>query len=586
MIPQRVLDDILDRVNIVEIVSHHIPLKKAGRNFKANCPFHHEKTPSFMVSPDKQIYHCFGCGAGGNIFSFLMKYERMEFIDAVTMLAKKAGVELPTRQTIPPKEASFINQLFTINELAAAFYHGNLLNQERGKYAFDYLKKRNVSHEVCVKFKLGYSLNSWDALIRSMKTKGINAPLLAKAGLAIRSERDGSYYDRFRNRLVFPIFDVKGKIIAFGARVLDEGTPKYLNSPETPIYTKGLNLYGLHTAKSVAAREHYAIIVEGYLDLLSCYQAGIEHSVATCGTALTVEQSRLLRRFTNDVVMVYDADLAGQAAALRNLDVLISEGLSVRVVSLPGGHDPDSFINAFGVERFKALVAVAKDLFSYKLALLGAKYTKVTPEGKAKIVSEMLPTLWRVPNAVLKTSYMRKLAQDLDVDENALRAELKKIKGDYAYRYQEAEKPSDSQRLVRSAEKILISLMLEDPQLIESVKQHLGHEIFRDVQVRKIVKVLYDFSDEAKDITPHKLISYLDDEGASDLICELASDAQQYTDKEKNLHDCIKWIKQDAFRGRLKDLHTQIHLAQSDNDQIRLKELIAQYNNLVRNRRD
>jgi DNA primase len=514
-----------------------------------------------------------------------MKYERMEFMDAVTVLAKKAGVALPARQAVPPKEASFINQLHAINELTAAFYHGNLFNHERGTHALDYLKKRNVSRDVCVKFKLGYSLNSWDGLIRYMKTKGISAPLLAKAGLTIRSERDGSYYDRFRNRLVFPIVDVKGKIIAFGARVLDESTPKYINSPETPIYTKGLTLYGLHTAKATAVREHCAIIVEGYLDLLSCYQVGIENVVATCGTALTAEQSRLLGRFTNDVVMVYDADLAGQTAALRNLDVLISEGLSVRVVSLPGGHDPDSFINAFGVERFKALVAGAKDLFSYKLALLSAKYSKVTPEGKAKIVSEMLPTLWRLPNAVLKASYLRKLAQDLDVDENALRTELKKIKGDYTYRYQQAEKPRDAQEVVRSAEKILISLMLEDPQLIESVKQHLGHEIFRDAQIRKIVKVLYDFSDEAKDITPHKLINYLDDEGASDLICALASDAQRYTDKEKNLHDCIKWIKQDALRGRLKDLHTQIHLAQSDNDQTRLRELISQYDNLVRTRR-
>jgi len=581
-IPQNILDEILDATDIVQVISGHVPLKKAGRNYKANCPFHHEKTPSFMVSPDKQIYHCFGCGAGGNAFNFLMKYDRMEFLDAVRLLAKKTGVALPAVKKISTGEASLIEKLARANELAAAFYTNNLLNNVLGKPASEYLEKRSISKNSIIKFKLGYSLNAWDRLIEYARQKGIGADILSKAGLALKSTRDGSFYDRFRNRLIFPVFDAKGKVIAFGARVLDDSLPKYVNSPETPLYTKGRHLYGLNFAKQAVMRANFVIMVEGYMDLISLSQAGIENVVASCGTALTPEQSRLLKRFTTDVVMIFDGDQAGETATLRNLDILITEGFNVRVVSLPSGYDPDSFVTKFGLEGFKKVVEQAKDLFGYKLGLLLKRYKSGTPQGKTKIVSEMLPTLWRIPNAVLKSTYLRKLSEGLDIDEAALREELRKVKGDYTYSYKKDAVKPDTSRMLKSAEKILLSLMLEDCSLIEGIRSKLNYEIFQDEAIRKIVKIMYNFCDEAKRITPGRLITFLDDETSSELISELASDSHRYADKERNICDCIRWIKENSRKCRLKELQTEIHSAQSNSDQLRLKELVAQYNELLR----
>jgi len=585
LIPQNVLDDILDKSDIVELIASYIPLKKSGRNFKANCPFHHEKTPSFTVSPDKQIYHCFGCGAGGNAFNFLMKYERVEFIDAVKVLAHKTNVMLPSVEERLPEESSFIKDLYKINELAASYYTSNLLNQDTGKPAHTYLARRNVSKESIVKFRLGYSINAWDGLLKYARQRGVSPDILNKAGLALPSSKDNSFYDRFRHRLIFPIFDSKDKIIAFGARVLDDSLPKYVNSPETPIYTKGRHLYGLNLAKSAIAQADYVIIVEGYMDMISAYQGGVENIVASCGTALTTEQIRLLKRFTNEVVMVYDADQAGQMASLRNLDILITEGLSVRLVSLPTGEDPDSYVNKFGGSGFRKLVENAKDLFSYKLDLLLQKYKKNTPEGKTKIVSEMLPTLSRIPNAVLKSSYLKKLAQDLDIDEEALKIELQKVRGAYSYSYEpDTKQKLDSSGVMKVAERILVTLMLEDSKLVGNVMKELDYEAFQDGTIRKIVKVLYDFYREGKDITPNKIISYLDDESSPELISELISDTHIYNDKEKNLRDCIKWIKHSSLKDRLKILQTEIRAAEVNNDHARLKELLNQYSTLIKER--
>lgn len=561
-----------------------LPIRKIRKEkFKGNvynltvATDHSYTTPNFVVG---------NCGAGGNAFNFLMKYERMEFLEVVKFLAKKTGVTLPVAKRLSDEEVSLIDRLKKANELAASFFANNLLSGEYGKGCGAYLEERHVSKSSIIKFRLGYGLNSWNALIGYAGRKGINTDMLSKAGLVIKSSKDGSFYDRFRNRLIFPVFDMKGQIIAFGGRVLDDNLPKYVNSPETPLYTKGRHLYGLNFAKNAITRSNFAIIVEGYTDLISCHQAGVENIVASCGTAFTPEQSRLLKRFTNEVVMVFDADQAGEAATLRNLDMLVSEGFNVRLASLPTGYDPDSFMHSFGREKFNAVIEQAKDLFSYKLGLLLKRHKKSTPEGKSRIVSEMLPTLWRIPNEVLKSSYMKKLAQQLDVDEKALHAELKKIKGDYTYYYDHDKVKPDANRLMKSAEKILVSLMLENAGYISEVKKELDCQIFQDDLIRRIVKLLYELHGESKEITPSKLISHLGDESASTLISELASDGHKYADKEKNLCDCIKWIKQNSLKLRLRDLQTQIQLAESSNDQVRLRELLTQYNTLVKNCRN
>ncbi|MBU1999306.1 MAG: DNA primase, partial [Candidatus Omnitrophica bacterium] len=337
-IEENTLDGILNATDIVELISGYIPLKRAGRNFRANCPFHHEKTPSFMVSQDKQIYHCFGCGTGGNAFNFLMQYEKMEFLEAVNTLAQKACIVIPRKDTA--RADGLHATLYKINELAAEFYANNLQSPS-GSYAKNYLLNRGLTDETIKLFKLGIASDRWNDLINNLRAKNISLGLLEKAGLILSKEK-GGYYDRFRKRVIFPVWDVKSRAVAFGARVTDDTLPKYINSPETPIYIKGKNLYGLNFSKNEIRDKDCAIIVEGYLDFIIPYQHGLCNIVASLGTALTSDQIRLIKRYTNNIIMLYDGDTAGQMATLRTWDIFFEEGMNVRVASLPEQLDPDN----------------------------------------------------------------------------------------------------------------------------------------------------------------------------------------------------------------------------------------------------
>ena len=427
-IPDNIIDSIQEKTDIVEVISRYIPLKKLGRNYKALCPFHHEKTPSFVVSPDKQIYHCFGCGAGGNAFSFVMRYENVEFPEAAETLAEKAGITIPHRTAERRGLESLANQLYRINELASRFFSASLTTSPAAK---EYLKSRGIGDEAIRLFGIGYAPDSWEAALNHFKSNGLSEALLEKAGLAIKNVDKGSYYDRFRHRIIFPILDLKERVLGFGARVLDVSLPKYVNSPETYIYSKGKNLYGLSLSKSDIKREGYALVVEGYLDFLIPYQAGVKNMVATLGTALTVDQVKLLKRFANTAIMVYDPDEAGEAASLRNLDIFISEDVNVYIAELPNGYDPDSYIRKFGTEEFTRLVKAAKNIFDYKFDKLSRRFDVNSANGKAGIAREMLPTIARIDNAVLKSNLVKKLAESLSVDEESIRTELKKGKLDY-----------------------------------------------------------------------------------------------------------------------------------------------------------
>ncbi|MBU1871342.1 MAG: DNA primase, partial [Candidatus Omnitrophica bacterium] len=345
-IPENILDDILSRIDIVELISGYFPLKRAGRNLRALCPFHHEKTPSFMVNPQKQIFHCFGCGKGGNVVSFLMEYERMDFIEAVKTLARKTGVELPKNEA-SSKSSGLITSLYKVNEFAVKFYR-DFLNSASGAAARTYLSKRSLSNDTVNLFQLGLSPDKWEGLFNYLRTKNASPALLEKSGLVSKGQNQG-YYDRFRKRLVFPIFDVKSRVLALGARLLEDapGMAKYINSPESLIYVKGRHLYGLNLTREAIRKEDYAIVVEGYFDCISVFQAGIKNVVASLGTSLTAEQIRLIKRYTRNVIMVYDSDQAGQDATLRSLDMFIQEDMNTRVAILPVNFDPDSFLRKF-----------------------------------------------------------------------------------------------------------------------------------------------------------------------------------------------------------------------------------------------
>ena len=581
-IPENLLEDILSRVDIVELVSSYIPLKRAGRNFKALCPFHHEKTPSFMVSPDRQIYHCFGCGESGNAFKFLMRYERLEFPEAVETIAKRVGVVLPSIHKQEDKNLSINTQLYKMNELACSFYENNL-NSTDGQRAKGYLLKRGISQETIKLFKLGVALEKWDALINHLRNKNFDLSLIQKAGLIIAKE-GGGYYDRFRNRIIFPIFDIKDRILGFGARVLDNALPKYINSPETFIYTKGKNLYGLNLSKDSIRENDFAVVVEGYMDFIIPYQAGLKNIVASLGTALTPEQVRLLKRYAQSVVMVYDGDTAGELATLRSLDIFIEEGMEVKVVTLPKTHDPDLFVKEKGIESFKDKIVKAQNLLDYKLGILKTRYNVKEIEGKAKIASSMLETINKFKNAVLKSEYIKKLAQELDVEEDALLQEAKKI--NIVKPIYDSGHPDDKKTLnINPTEKLLIKLMLEEKGLINKIKQNLEPADFRDERTSRIVSIMFDLLEQGKSIEPNLLVNYLSEEDVSQVVCESMFLPEVTTqNREKAIDDCIQRIKSEKIRLKKQDLHDQIKIAQKSGDEEKLHSLVEEFHHLIKKR--
>lgn len=583
-IPDNLIEDILSRADIVEVVSGYLPLKRAGRNFKANCPFHHEKTPSFMVSPDRQIYHCFGCGESGNAFKFLMRYERMEFPEAVETLAKKTGVVLPQLKNEDYKTISLGTQLYKINELSASFYAHNLDSPD-GARAKDYLLKRGLKPQTLKSFKLGVALDKWDGLINYLRSKNIPLSLLEKAGLIIPRE-SGGYYDRFRNRIIFPIFDIKSRPVGFGARVMDKSLPKYVNSPETPIYAKGKNLYGLHLAKDGIRDTDSVIVVEGYLDIIIPYQEGIRNVVASQGTALTLEQVRLLKRYTDNVVMVYDGDAAGELATLRSLDIFIEEDMNVMVVSLDEGFDPDSYVRKNGIEKFREKIGQAQNLFDYKLDILRSRYDPRQIEGKARIASAILETIDKFKNAVLKSEYLKRLAQVLDIREESLLQELKKVKHDRPYEPLDNLTRKKGQN-INPTETLLIKLMLEETELINRIRMSLEPSDFQDARISRIVSIMFDLIEEGKNISTSVLMNdLLKDEEIAQVVCEsmfLPVDSTM-EHKERVVDDCVQRIKAERLRLRKMHLHQQINEAQNTGDENQLQRLIKEYDSLIKNK--
>ncbi len=582
LIPENLLEDILSRVDIVELISSYIPLKKAGHNFRSNCPFHHEKTPSFMVSPQRQIYHCFGCGESGNAFKFLMRHERMEFPEAVKTLAEKTGVILPELDKPGALQAaSLSSQIYKINALALTFYENNLQAESAGIWR-DYLTQRGIKPETIKEQRLGLATSSWEALTIFLRTQGFSLPLLEKAGLVLAKDA-GGYFDRFRNRLIFPIFDVRNRVIGFGARVRDNTLPKYLNSPETPVYTKGKNLFGLNLAKEAIGEMDEVIIVEGYLDFMLPFQEGLRNIVASQGTALTLEQIRLLKRYTHNITMIYDGDCAGEMATLRSLDLLIEEGMLVKIVPLPKGVDPDLFVRQNGMAALKDKVAQAVNLFDYKLNVLKTRYSLTEVHGKSKIAAQMLLTINKFENAITRGEYVKKLAEAIKVPERDILEELHKLKPLGNEANVETGPLAKKSTGINPAEKLLIKFMLEEKDLIEKIMQQLVPSDFQDLRTVKIVSVMQELVAQGKNIAPSILMNYFSEDDASQLVCEsmfmpMLSDQE----REKAVKDCIQRIKVQRLRSQRESLHVQIKTAQLANDEPRLSKLTQEFHNLIK----
>lgn len=490
-ISEEILEKIKSQNDIVDVISERVRLKKAGRNFTGLCPFHNEKTPSFSVSQEKQIYKCFGCGEAGNVISFVMKEKNLPFIEAVKYLANRANIPLEIGNGEKSKTVKKKDLLYRVNVEAAKFFFSNLMNNQKAK---EYFLNRGIKEETIKKFGLGFANDSWNSLMFYLRKKGVNDILLEEAGLISVNKEKGKKYDRFRNRVMFPVFDYQGKVIGFGGRVLDDSKPKYLNSPETLVFQKGTNLYGLNFALKQSMNERYFVIVEGYMDLIALHQYGITNVVASLGTALTINQARLLKRYADKVVISYDADMAGQMATLRGLEVLRTAGFDVRVLSIPQGKDPDEYVRSNGKEAFLKLINSAMPLIDYRIkkAEEGIDfrnsqsvilYTKRVME----IISDLDP--------VEKDVYIKKASENTGIKEQALYDILKSKMKDNREKDFRNNKEEDRSKLYvepgfLKAERALIKIMLENNEYLQYIEERISENDFILLEHKEIFTVI------------------------------------------------------------------------------------------------
>lgn len=489
---QATLDRVLAASDIVDVVGGYIPLKRAGANFVALCPFHKEKTPSFNVNPHKQIFYCFGCHKGGNVFRFVREYENLDFPEAVRRLADRAKIPLeyeqggaPDAQLRPLKD-----KLLEIHEQITQRWQTALANEPSGQIARDYLQRRGVSAEAIQLFRLGYAPDLWDDTVNWARSKGFELATVEKGGLILHKEGSDHFYDRFRGRLMFPICDEQGRVVGFSGRVLsgDEKTAKYVNSPETPIFTKSKIFFGLDKSKRALLDAGRAVICEGQLDLIACFMGGVQNIVAPQGTAFTADHARILRRYVEEVVLCFDSDDAGQNAAVRALDHLLASGLAVRVAVVPKPHDPDSFIKASGGAAFKELIEHAQGFFDYYLTRLCATNDVATDRGRLTVLHEMAEAVHKTANGVLIDKYAQKTALRLGVTPDSVRAEFQKLAVGKPQASAPREEVPEVELLPPSAQELwLLKLLLLHDDLMDWAVKHLDPAWLQHAAARQIV---------------------------------------------------------------------------------------------------
>lgn len=517
---EEILDEIRNRLDIVELISEYVSLKPSGKGYKGLCPFHQEKTPSFMVDSGRQIFHCFGCGEGGNIFTFIMKMEKVKFPEAVKILADKAGIALPTFENQNIKSSPDRELIFRLNEIAADYYHRNLFSAQ-GKSARQYLLKRNFSEEIIKKFQLGYALPGYEHLMSILLAKKIPLSDLFKAGLVAKSSKSGKTMDYFRNRIIFPIFNLQGNIIAFGGRVLDDKLPKYINSPETAVYSKAKHLYGLFQAKKSIRQKNQVIIVEGYTDVLMAHQYGFENVVASLGTALTSQQIDLVKRYADEVLVAFDSDTAGKIATLRSLNMIKKAVRKVRIISLPLDSDPADVLLKEGKNYFSNLVERALPLIDYKLKVLTEQYNASTSAGKISIIRELFPDLSSVTSEVELQTEVKKIAEKLDLAEESILNDLNRYKKGNRVLLTSILTDTSSESTHINAEKILIGSMLQKRDNIEKIFSELQVEDFSIQEHREIVSIIMDLFKGGEKVSLQKVMDELEDPKMISLLSKI-----------------------------------------------------------------
>jgi DNA primase len=575
--------------DIVDVIGSYLPLKRAGANFTALCPFHKEKSPSFNVNPGKQIFHCFGCHKGGDVFTFVKEYENIGFMDAVRRLAERAKIPLEFENTPGAQESRHLkDQLLEIHEQLTQRWQNCLANEAAGHLARDYLAKRGVSAEGVKLFRIGAAPELWDDTVNWARSKNFDLATVEKAGLIIRKEETGNYYDRFRGRLMFPICDEQGRVIGFSGRVLsgDEKTAKYVNSPETAIFTKSKVFFGLDKSKRAILDAGSAIICEGQLDLIACFTNGVQNIVAPQGTAFTEQHSRILKRYANEVVLCFDSDNAGQNATIRALDHLLASGLAVRVAVVPSPHDPDSFIKANGGVAFKGLIAGAEGFFDYYLNRLCATNDMASDKGRLAILHAMAEAVHKTGNGVLIDTYAQKTALRLGVSAESVRTEFKKNHTPQAVPREAEEESFESAEAVEVVrptviEFHLLKLLLSDDALVRWAAMHLDVDWISHPHVRQIIDLRLVAQEHE---TWHSLAEFLDGcESAEQrsLITEAVAEDRKIPNPETQLADVTLKLRNqflDRQIGALTQKISQPELNDEERvallrEQMKLKEL-------------
>lgn len=579
-----VINDVRQSNDIVDVISQYVHLKRSGRNFFGLCPFHNEKSPSFSVSPDKQIFHCFGCGVGGNVFSFITQIEGINFVEAVQMLAERANIQLPTLQDNGDSQREELKaKVYKVNEFTAEFYHQNLYKPQ-AKIAQEYVKKRQLSNETLKSFKIGFS-GKFDELYQELKKQGFGESEILESGLVNKNER-GQYIDRYRNRLMFPICDARGKVIAFGGRVLDDSKPKYINSPENVVYSKGRNLFGLNVAKKGDLKR--ILIVEGYMDVISLHQRGITNVVAPLGTALTEQQGWLLRKNSEQIILSFDSDEAGLKAKLRALDILQNMGCDLRILQMEGAKDPDEYIIKYGNARFNNLVDKALSIIEFKVKILKKDLNLENTNDKIKFLNEIAKLISNVNNTIEREVYIEKIAKEYDISKEAIYAEVNKLTYKNVKTEKVLEKPKPVVTHIKREEKVISEavkrrentvialLLMGDLNIFEILRQNIKVENFQDEVNKKIAQKLYEEFEKGNS-NINAIIDNLEQDEQNQITMIMSED-YEITDIEKAIDDVVQAYEREKLNTRKFEI---LDLLDKNLENDQKKELEKELSNII-----
>jgi len=569
-IPEDKIEEVRQAASIVDVISTYVTLKRRGRNFMGLCPFHSEKTPSFSVSPDKQIFHCFGCGKGGNVFSFLMEYEKVSFPEAISLLADRYGITLPRYER---EEDQKTERLLFANQVAADFYQSILKRPQYKNKIGPYLyEKRGLKPEIVEKFKIGLAPDSWDELINHAAKKDITPQELADAGLAIKSDKGKGYYDRFRLRLMIPIYNLGGKVVAFGGRALRKGErAKYMNSPETPVYNKSNILYGLNFAREAIRDAATVFIVEGYFDYLALYQAGIENVVAVSGTAFTSQQARLLARFAQKAFLFFDADSAGRSAALRSVEHFFNHGIEPLILTAPAGHDPDTLIREKGPEAISELSEKALPYLAFRFEK--ADYKALSLREKEQAVREIKSLAMKIEDPLRRDIFLSSASEILKIPETTLRDDKIRVKGE--------DEIIERKRSLQVIESEFLSLFMAEPALIATVEKEIAPEDFSRAEHKALYKRMIDHYRKERKIDPDRLLAEIDNDTEKSALTLISTLDWGELDLPVVVLEYKTVLLNQKRQARLDRLQNELKAAEKEGDNDRAEKLIREIKYLL-----